>query len=242
MAMEPVSHSRTYRTIAEKVSAYIDLAVTEPVKGWYSPCVPLPLEALYDYDMAFPLPDPDALAEINKLEGCEDSQTFKQVVMDLLGPTSRIDLINFEYSLKELRMSYRSISVEGFQWKLRKSAMTPLASNYILLAYSERQIIRSRPSPYKLPRSMLRNPRYVEVDKGITAIIEELFGRPRDLSSKEKKLPPYIGSKIHPRLVDVKSRLTAVGQGDYMRLAKSKSTSSVSAAASSKHERKSRRP
>lgn len=80
-------------------------------------------------------------------------------------------------------MSYRSISVEGFQWKLRKSAMTPLASNYILLAYSERQIIRSRPSPYKLPRSMLRNPRYVEVDKGITAIIEELFGRPRDLSS-----------------------------------------------------------
>lgn len=94
MAMEPVSHSRTYRTIAEKVSAYIDLAVTEPVKGWYPPCVPLPVEALYDYDMAFPLPDPDALAEINKLEGCEDSQTFKQVVMDLLGPTSRIEYVS----------------------------------------------------------------------------------------------------------------------------------------------------
>ncbi|KAJ4498520.1 hypothetical protein C8R41DRAFT_937584 [Lentinula lateritia] len=178
--------------------------------------------------MAFPLPDPDAPSEIKKLEDCEDSQTFKQVVMDLLDPIcSRIEFINFGYSPKELRMAYRSISVEGFQWHLRKSAMTPLASNYILLAYSERQIIRSRPCPYKLPRSMLRNPRHVEVDKGMTAIIEELFGRPRDLSSKEKKLPPYIGSKIHPRLVDVKSRLTAVGQGDYMRLAESKSTSSV---------------
>ncbi|KAJ3859153.1 hypothetical protein EV359DRAFT_68409 [Lentinula novae-zelandiae] len=106
MAMKPVSHSRTYRTIAEKVSAYVDLAVTEPVKGWYPPCVPLPLEALYDYDMAFPLPDPDALAEINQLEGCEDSQTFKQVVMDLLGPTSRIEnsgwhIVQFQW--KEIR-------------------------------------------------------------------------------------------------------------------------------------------
>ncbi|KAJ7930395.1 hypothetical protein B0H13DRAFT_1858803 [Mycena leptocephala] len=52
-------HSPLYRTIAEQVSAYIDIAVTDPVTNW-SHLIrgrnELPMEVLYDYDEPFPLP------------------------------------------------------------------------------------------------------------------------------------------------------------------------------------------
>ncbi|KAJ7603501.1 hypothetical protein FB45DRAFT_1014199 [Roridomyces roridus] len=81
MAAEP---SPLYKTIAEQVAAYIDIAVTEPMPGWSPPWGSLPFEVLHDYDMDFPLPP--GLAAILAIPEMSDDHriTFQQVVLDVL--------------------------------------------------------------------------------------------------------------------------------------------------------------
>jgi hypothetical protein len=74
-------HSPQYRTIAEQLSAYIDIAVTEPMPDWSPPWTwggdELPMEVLFDYDEAFPLP-----AGLDAILGI--SEVSKQVLRDFL--------------------------------------------------------------------------------------------------------------------------------------------------------------
>jgi hypothetical protein len=81
-------HSPLYRTIAEQVSAYIDIAVTDPVINWKPPYTweenEAPMAVLYDYDESFPLPT--GLDSILGLSEISDAHriTMEQVLGDLL--------------------------------------------------------------------------------------------------------------------------------------------------------------
>lgn len=81
-------HSPLYRTIAEQVSAYIDIAVTDPMPNWGPPWTgredELPMEVLFDYDEPFPLPTGlDSILGISEISD-DHRITMEQVLRDLL--------------------------------------------------------------------------------------------------------------------------------------------------------------
>jgi hypothetical protein len=81
-------HSPLYRTIAEQVSAYIDIAVTDPFPNWAPPYTwhedELPMEVMLDYDEPFPLPTGlDSILGISEISN-DHRITMEQVLRDLL--------------------------------------------------------------------------------------------------------------------------------------------------------------
>jgi hypothetical protein len=81
-------HSPLYRTIAEQVSAYIDIAVTDPFTNWVPPWTfqeyEPPMEVLFDYDEPFPLPTGlDPILGITEISN-DHRITMEQVLRDLL--------------------------------------------------------------------------------------------------------------------------------------------------------------
>ncbi|KAJ7466278.1 hypothetical protein B0H11DRAFT_2240003 [Mycena galericulata] len=198
-----------YRTIAEQVSAYIDIAVTEPVTNWAPPYTgradaKLPMEVLFDYDESFPLPPGlDSILGISEISD-DHRITMEQVMHDLLRlPNLRNGGV--EYHIKELRLAYRSrIYFSIFPWDILHP--TPLVSNYCLLARAESALRHHRNNPY------------IRSDV-ITVKESSLFKMVDPDSGNEKALPSYIGGRVHARLVEAKARLDATGLGHDLRLA-----------------------
>ncbi|KAF9064860.1 hypothetical protein BDP27DRAFT_1425361 [Rhodocollybia butyracea] len=202
-------HSPLYKSIAEQLSAYIDKAVTEPMEHWRPPWTgrhhELPMEVLYDYDMLFPLPtgleDIIGVAEASE----EQKSTLQGVLCDMLG--GRLGVRNPPYFIQELRLAYRSNAHNSpWTWDIRNP--TPFVSNYVVLARAEGVLKSHRQNP--------RAPINRELDVSSPFSYLPSSNPPRTVP--EKRLPDYIGSKVHARLVDVKSRLDAVGLGHLLGL------------------------
>ncbi|KAJ7290659.1 hypothetical protein C8J57DRAFT_1213298 [Mycena rebaudengoi] len=180
-------HAPLYRTIAEQVSAYIDIAVTDPVTGNWGPSWTgaedeLPMELLFDYDEPFPLPTGlDSILGIFEISD-DHRTTMHQVLLDLLNMPNLRDF-GVPYHIKELRLAYRSrMNSSLFTWDITRS--TPFVDNYLLLARTEGALKRHRNNPRIHPNMMT-----------------------------EKPLPSYIGGRVHARLVEAKAGLNAIGFG-----------------------------
>ncbi|KAF7299385.1 hypothetical protein MIND_00887800 [Mycena indigotica] len=184
-------HTPLYKTIAEQVAAYIDLAVTAPpVEPWRPPFTgeedELPMEVLYDYDEVFPLPAGlDALLGTVAISDGH-RQTFQQVLSDLLHlPLNG----GVEYHIKELRLAYRSRKNRSlFTWDIARP--TRLVANYNLLGRAEGILKDRAHPPYPL-----------------TVQDVPFLQPPVPGSNKEKPLPSYVGAHVHARLVQAKSDL-----------------------------------
>ncbi|KAJ6592591.1 hypothetical protein B0H19DRAFT_1224494 [Mycena capillaripes] len=194
-------HSPLYRTIAEQVSAFIDIAVTDPVTNWGPTYTgrahELPMEVLYDYDEPFPLPTGlDSILGISKISN-DHRINMEQVMCDLLDMP---EYGGVSYFIKELRLAYRSrMYFSIFPWDI--SHPTPLVSNYTLLARAEGAL-----------RSYRNNPR----TRSNVITVKELgffFMRVDPDSGNEKPLPSYIGGRVHARLVEAKARLSIHRKG-----------------------------
>ncbi|KAJ7117539.1 hypothetical protein C8R44DRAFT_854400 [Mycena epipterygia] len=199
-------HSPLYRTIAEQVSAYIDIAVTDPLTNWAPTYTgradELPMEVLFDYDEPFPLPTGlDSILGISEISN-DHRITMEKVLRDLLYLPENGGV---SYHIKELRLAYRSrMYFSIFPWDITHP--TPLVFNYTLLARAEGALRRHRDNP--LSRSNV-----------ITVRESSLFMMVDPDSSNEKPLPSYIGGRVHARLVEAKARLDAIGLGHDLRLA-----------------------
>ncbi|KAJ7882583.1 hypothetical protein B0H14DRAFT_1466375 [Mycena olivaceomarginata] len=200
-------HSPLYRTIAEQISAYIDIAVTDPVTNWAPPYTgeddELPMEVLYDYDEPFPLPT--GLDSILGLSEISDAHriTVEQVLGDLLHLPKNGGV---GYHIKELRLAYRSrMNFSLFPWDITHS--TPFVNNYLLLGRAEGALRCHRNNP-RTPSDMMT---VSESDWFTTRVDPD--------SANEKPLPSYIGSRVHARLVEAKARLNDIGFGHDLGLA-----------------------
>ncbi|KAF9017224.1 hypothetical protein BDP27DRAFT_215766 [Rhodocollybia butyracea] len=202
-------HSPLYKSIAEQLSAYIDKAVTEPMEHWRPPWTgrhhELPMEVLYDYDMLFPLPtgleDIIGVAEASE----EQKSTLQGVLCDMLaaaGSSETLPISFKSFVLPTVRMHIIHLGpgILGTQLHLspimlfspaRKEFSSP--TDRILALQSTGNLTSAVPSVICQ-----------------VVILRELF--------LKKRLPDYIGSKVHARLVDVKSRLDAVGLGHLLGL------------------------
>jgi hypothetical protein len=193
-------HSPLYRTIAEQVSAYIDIAVTDPVTNWAPPYKAkkneLPMEVLYDYDEPFPLPPGlDSILGVSEISS-DHRITMEQVMRDLLQLPKNGGVA---YHIKELRLAYRSrMYYSIFPWDIRRP--TPLVSNYTLLARAE--------------GALRRHNNLHARSKAITVRESKLFMDVDPDSGNEKPLPSYIGGKVHARLVEAKAKLDVIGHHD----------------------------
>ncbi|KAJ7452734.1 hypothetical protein B0H11DRAFT_2072801 [Mycena galericulata] len=224
-------HSPLYRTVAEQVSAYIDIAVTEPVTNWVPPYTgrahELPMEVLFDYDESFPLPSGlDSILGISEISD-DHRITMEQVMHDLLRLPKNGGV---EYHIKELRLAYRSrISYSISPWDIIHP--TPLVSNYCLLARTESALRHHRNNPHIRPvidfdglislmASRSGSKSAAATGPNVITVKESsLFKMVDPDSGNEKALPPYIGSRVHARLVEAKARLDATGLGHDLRLA-----------------------
>ncbi|KAJ7192556.1 hypothetical protein GGX14DRAFT_479850, partial [Mycena pura] len=212
-------HSALYTTIAEQVSAYIDVAVTDPMTDWWPPLTlrrdELPMEVLFDYDEPFPLPT--GLDSILALSETSDDHrtTMEQVLHDLLHLPKSV--VRVPYHIKELRLAYRSRSnLYPFTWDIARP--TPLVSNYLLLALAEGVLRRHKNNPRTPPNMMA-------VSESPSLSTLEIFDPANDIfkykknRANENPLPSYIGGKVHARLVEAKAKLNAIGFGNDLSLA-----------------------
>ncbi|KAJ7257562.1 hypothetical protein B0H12DRAFT_1111250 [Mycena haematopus] len=196
-------HSPLYRSIAEQVSAYIDIAVTEPFANWSPPYTALPMEGMYDYDDSFPLP-----IGLNSILGISEMSnahriTMEQVLSDLLHLPKNGGVVVY---IKEVRLAYRSrMNSQSMVWDIPGGA-TPFVFNYIVLARAEGALRRHRHNPHMGSNSILEQ---------LAQIMDPNAGSEK----QEKRLPAYIGGRVHARLVEAKARLDAVGIGHEICLA-----------------------
>ncbi|KAJ7643965.1 hypothetical protein FB45DRAFT_284661 [Roridomyces roridus] len=193
-------HSPLYKTIAEQVTAYIDIAVREPAPGWGPTWTgeddESPMEVLYDYDVEFPLPAA-GLATILAIPKTSDDHriAFQQVMGDLLNIP---DGVAVQHHIILLRLAYRSRfhKFSLVAWYVRRP--THFVINYLLLARAE---------------GAMEYHNRINASRMAVGEFELFPGLDSPNTSNEKPLPLYIGAQVHARLVDVKARLNAIGFG-----------------------------
>ncbi|KAK7059861.1 hypothetical protein R3P38DRAFT_2838260 [Favolaschia claudopus] len=212
--MATLPSSPLYETIAEQVATYIDAAVTEPMANWRPPLVGgAPMELTYDYEMDLPVPPGlDAILAISEVSD-EHRSTLAQVFRDLL---SMPEWGGAQVFIKELRMAYRCrVNNERMNWHYdRVNGDTPFVANYILLARAERALKRHRQASGHPPSNPLRSRH-----SNLLPLLDSIFHSESELQlGFEKRLPSYIGSRVHARLVEMKAKLNAAGIGQDLSL------------------------